>query len=187
MSRRQSAPSAYLRREGYPSTARSRAAPGAGIGDRSSSLACPGLTTCRSTASDKASPLTNPSLAGGRWSLRTALPLSSPDRGGAIMHGTTSREEAQPPVGTKSQDCPTLKGGGVGLLLGLPCAARQLSLIMECWRRWPCHALDRKSGGLRWSIAYLFGVLLCLGRTRWKSPWVTWGLSLVLLSHTLAV
>ena len=187
VSRRQSAPLTYLMWEGYPSTARSRAALGAGIGDRSSSLACPGLTTCRSTASDRTSPQTNPSSARGRRSLRTASPLSSVDHGGVIMHGTASGEEAQPPVETKSQGCPTLNGGGAGLLLGLPCATRQLSLIMECWRRWPCHALDRKSGSLRWSIAYLFGVLLCLGRTRWKSPWVTWGPSLVLLSHTLAL
>ena len=77
--------------------------------------------------------------------------------------------------------------GGAGLLLGLQCATRQLSLIMECWCHWPCYGLHRKSGSLRWSIAYLFGVLLCLGRTRWKSPWVTWGPSLVVLSHTRAL
>ena len=71
VSRRQSAPSTYLRQEGCPCTARSRAAPGASIGDRSSSLACLGLATCRSTASDRPSPSTNPSSAGGRRSLRT--------------------------------------------------------------------------------------------------------------------
>ena len=126
--------------------------------------------------------------------MRTASPLSSADRGVVIMHGTASGEEAQPHerrdsllLEPKSQGCPTLNGGGARLLPGLPCATRQLSFIMECWRRWPCHALDRKSGSLRWSIAYLFGILLCLGRTRWKSPWVTWGPSLVLLSHTLAL
>ena len=97
------------------------------------------------------------------------------------------RRRGTAPFGTKSLDCPTLNGGGVELLPDLPCATRQLSWIMECWRRWPCHALDRRSGSLRWSIAYLFGVLLCLGRTMWKSPWVTWGPSLVLLSHVLAL
>ena len=100
------------------------------IGDHSSSLACPRLTTFWSAASGIASPATSPSSTGGRQSLRTVSPLFSPGPGGAITHGTASGEEARPPIRTKTQGCPTLKGGDAGFLLGLPCATRQLFLIM---------------------------------------------------------
>ena len=88
MSRRQSAPSTYLRREGCPSTARSRAGPRAGTGDRSSGLACPGPATCRSTASDRASLSTNPSSAGGRRS------LSGGDRLTTLLRGSRRSDYA---------------------------------------------------------------------------------------------
>ena len=136
-SQRQSAPSTCSRPAACLSTAGSRAAPAGGTEGHTSGLAWPGLPTCRNTASSKASPPTSPSSAGGRQSLRNASPLSSAGRGGAITRGTASGEEARPLVGTKSRDCPTLSGGEAGLLLELPCDTQQLSLIMECWRRWP--------------------------------------------------
>ena len=122
------------------------------------------------SASDRASPSANPSSAGVRRSLRTASPLSSADRGGAIMHGTALGEEAQPPVGTKSQNCPTLNGGGAGLLLGLPCAMRQLSLIMECWRRWPCHDWIGSRGASGGQLPITLGFCYVWGRRGRRVP-----------------
>ena len=90
---------------------------------------------------------------GGGQCWKTGWRLSSADPNGAIMHGTASGEGAPPPVGTRSLGYPTSSDGAVGLLLGLPCATRQLSLIMECWHHWPCHALVRKSESLKWSTA----------------------------------
>ena len=48
-------------------------------------------------------------------------------------------------------------------------------------------SLGSRSGSLRWPIACLFGVLLCLWQTWWKRYLVTRGVSLVLLSHTRAL
>ena len=49
----------------------------------------------------------------------------------------------------------------------------------------PCPAAGRGASGGQLPIS--FGVLLCSGRTQWKSPWATWGLSFVPFSHTLAL
>ena len=87
-------------------------------------------------------PPTSLSSAAERRSLRTTSPPSFTDHDGVVTHVTASGEEARPRVGTKRQECPTSSGGEVGLPLGLPCDTRQLSLIMECWRRWPCQALE---------------------------------------------
>ena len=80
---------------------------------------------------------------------------------------------------------PYFKWWGGWASTGLPCATQQFSLIMESWGHWPCRGLGRKLESLNWSTAYLYGVLLCLGRMRWMKPWVTWGASLVLLAQHL--
>ena len=174
VSRRKSAPLTYLRRAGCPSTAQSRAVPRAGTSGRSSSLASPRLGTYPSTAHNMASPSTSPSLAGGGG-------------GGAVLEDRLTTLLRGSRWGNYS--CHSLKRGGAA-----SCWNQKPELpYFKWWGAWastgvamryatafldhgvlaslalPC-LLDGRSGSLRWSIAYLFGVLLCLERTRQKSP-----------------